>query len=42
MSWEPNLNGMVMCDNCGGDFLPEDMDGDHCGECAAEIFGDEE
>lgn len=33
---------MRTCDNCGGEFLPEDMDGDHCRECAEELFGDED
>lgn len=32
--------GLIGCDNCGGLFLPEDMDGDHCAECAEQIFGE--
>lgn len=31
---------LVECANCGGAFLPEDMDGEHCRECAAELFDD--
>lgn len=27
-----------VCANCSGDFLPEDMDGEHCLECASELF----
>ena len=38
---DPERQGMRSCDWCGGDFLPGDMDGDHCRECAAEIFEDE-
>jgi hypothetical protein len=30
---------LVSCANCGGDFLPDDMDGEHCLECADELFG---
>jgi len=29
----------LTCEHCQGRFLPEDMDGEHCRECAAEIFG---
>lgn len=28
------------CDYCGGTFPPCEMDGDHCHDCAAELFGD--
>lgn len=34
-------DGMQECANCEGLFLPEDMNGEHCRECADEIFGDE-
>lgn len=34
-------DGMVECANCEGMFMLEDMDADHCRECAAEIFGDD-
>jgi len=27
------------CANCGGDFYYGDMDGEHCRECADELFG---
>lgn len=33
-------DGCLTCEHCQGRFLPGDMDGDHCLECAAEIFGD--
>jgi hypothetical protein len=39
MSFEP-LDGTRSCDNCGGDFLPGDMDGDHCLECSDSLFGE--
>ena len=39
---ERTPEGMIICDNCGGEFFPEDMDGDHCLDCAEELFGDEE
>ncbi len=32
--------GTVICENCHGYFLPEDMSGEHCLECTAELFGD--
>jgi len=28
------------CEWCGGEFLPEDMDGEHCLSCAEDIFSD--
>jgi hypothetical protein len=31
---------LVECAYCLGAFLPEDMDGEHCRECAAELFND--
>lgn len=36
----------VECDHCGGEFYGGefyggDMDGDHCSECAEELFGDD-
>lgn len=34
-------DGTVECAFCGGAFLPDDMDGEHCRECAGELFGDE-
>ncbi len=34
--------GMKRCDYCEGFFLPEDMDGDHCVECAGDLFGDDD
>lgn len=34
-------DGLVRCDYCGGQFLREDMDGDHCVECAGDLFGSE-
>ena len=33
-------DGLRGCDACAGDFLPEDLDGDHCRDCADELFGD--
>lgn len=33
------VEGLVRCDCCGGKFLREDMDGDHCLECAGDLFG---
>src|SRR3546814_16935706 len=33
------FDALIECANCGGDFLPEDMDGEHCCECAEELFG---
>ncbi len=35
-------DGMVVCDFCEGRFDPNDMDGDHCRACAADLFGDED
>ena len=35
------LDGLVECQNCGGHFLPGDMNGEHCRECASEIFADD-
>ena len=34
-------DGMMECANCGGHFLPEDMDGEHCEDCVEELFGDD-
>lgn len=31
---------VVICANCLGEFLPEDMDGEHCRDCCEEIFGE--
>lgn len=42
MESDETPEGMVRCEWCLGDFLPEDMDGDHCFDCAQEIFGDDE
>jgi hypothetical protein len=28
------------CEWCGGKFLSEDMDGEHCRTCAEDIFSD--
>lgn len=36
-----NEDGLVECAHCEGLFLPEDMNGEHCADCAAELFGDE-
>lgn len=33
---------LVECAHCAGLFLREDMDGEHCRECADEIFGDDD
>lgn len=30
-----------ICDYCGGEFPPSEMDGDHCDSCADELFGDQ-
>lgn len=27
-----------ICEWCDGSFLPDDMDGEHCGGCAADLF----
>lgn len=35
---DDNDDGMVECENCSGRFDTSDMDGEHCRECAAEIF----
>lgn len=32
------LDGMGICECCEGSFLPEDMDGEHCAECASSLF----
>lgn len=32
-------DGLVSCDHCEGRFDRSDMDGDHCRDCAAELFG---
>lgn len=32
-------DGLVRCDYCGGQFLREDMDGDHCVARAGDLFG---
>ena len=32
---------LCACQWCDGKFLLEDMDGEHCRECAQEIFGDD-
>jgi hypothetical protein len=37
-TFDPERAGVSTCEWCGGDFLPEDMDGEHCRECAHEIF----
>lgn len=29
----------MICAFCEGDFLPEDMDGEHCRDCADALFG---
>lgn len=31
---------LVECAHCQGMFLPEDMDGEHCRDCAEALFGD--
>ena len=48
MSVEPDFpfaddpfDAFDVCQWCGGDFLPEDMDGEHCLACADEIFASE-
>lgn len=33
------FDAFVECAYCGGDFLPDDMEGEHCRECADELFG---
>ncbi|MDQ2878539.1 MAG: hypothetical protein M3R41_05645 [Pseudomonadota bacterium] len=38
---EASEDGMVTCDYCEGRFDRSDMDGDHCLDCAEELFGDE-
>lgn len=35
-------DGLVSCDHCEGRFDRSDMAGDHCRECAAELFGEAE
>lgn len=35
------FDGLVECQNCNGHFLPDDMIGEHCRECAADLFGDD-
>lgn len=32
---------LVECAFCEGLFLPDDMNGEHCRECASELFGDD-
>lgn len=32
---------LISCAHCEGLFLPEDMDGEHCRECAGELFGND-
>jgi hypothetical protein len=32
-------DGCLTCEHCRA-VLPDDMDGEHCLECAGEIFGD--
>lgn len=34
-------DGLIYCENCSGRFLPDDMDGEHCLECAWELFGND-
>ena len=34
-------DGFEVCANCGGEFDRADMDGEHCRECSAQIFGDD-
>ena len=36
-TFEPDAN-MRTCEWCEGQFLPEDMDGEHCRSCAADLF----
>ena len=31
---------VVICAHCEGEFLPEDMDLEHCHDCSEELFGD--
>lgn len=38
MNGEPDFSDMDTCDWCGGYFLPEDMSGEHCRECAANLL----
>lgn len=35
-------DGLVACDHCDGRFDRSDMQGDHCHDCAEELFGDDE
>lgn len=35
------FDALIECANCGGDFLPEDMEGDHCRQCVAELFAND-
>lgn len=38
-------DGLMVCVWCEGEFVPCDMDGEHCHECADKLFngdGDEE
>jgi hypothetical protein len=32
---------LIECAHCEGLFLSEDMNGEHCRECASELFGDD-
>jgi hypothetical protein len=33
--------GLNACVWCEGMFVPSDMEGEHCRQCAAELFGDD-
>lgn len=33
--------GLNECAHCEGMFVPDDMEGDHCRQCTAELFGDD-
>lgn len=35
------FDALIECVSCGGDFLSEDMEGEHCRDCAEELFGDD-
>lgn len=32
---------LLVCAYCDGLFLPGDMDGEHCGACVLELFGND-
>jgi hypothetical protein len=34
------FDAFIDCACCGLDFMPGDMDGEHCRDCADELFGD--